>query len=418
MAGAGPIGIGTRPRRLAGVILRMRHHTTRPAAHATRRGAWTWVLLCAAVATCGAAAGAEPEPQAAKRARLTLPILKGAPALDGDLSDAFWGAAAVTGRFVNPDTGQPATASTVAKVAATSEALYLGFLCLDAQPKERLEIRLYPMAAFGPSAAAPTETTPKGAPPKGKAKVSAKPVAPDWRRCVRIAVSTVAKPRVRGATTRVSAAWRRLAGGVTVEVRIPLKGLVPKSLLPRRGDLWAANLARRSGDTSSFWSCPRDVTDPMAAAGSWVFGAASLLANGGAELWRQGAPKGWRLEALPPRKVLATRDWGGAIEGTTACRVIYRGRLMVRPALRVALRPGAMYRLSVALHVQPGSSVPVTATLSAAPSKAGRFQPAAQPMRVDMPFRAKADFAAPALTLVGKRGAVVIDDFRLEMMRP
>lgn len=336
-------------------------------------------------------------PAADDGASLTVPLRDAGPTLDGDIGEAFWRRSAATGLFLEADSGKPARRRVVARVGATGDALYVAFIALGAVDEaDRFRVDLYPFAAFAP--------VPK--PAKGEA-----PIDPAKR--VRCVLSPDGQARLQGLPGRVAAAGRRLPGGVVLEARIPLDALGP--LRPRRGDLWQANLGM-TGDAEAWWSLAPG-PKPRTRAGRWWFGARNLIPNGGFEAWRGLQPKGWVLEADRVgrgRASSALREGDAVVEGKTALRAVYRGKLSLRPAGPIPVRKGAAYQLTAALWAQPAPATKVEIEVSAAPSKARRFRPPRENVRVCMPFVARAGEARVAVTVRGARGAIVLDDVRLE----
>ena len=332
---------------------------------------------------------------------LVVPLRGAGPRVDGDLGETFWRESAVTGFLLHAKSGEPTPRKAIARVGATRDAVYVAFIVLGAvDGAERFRVDLYPFAAF------PRQRRPR----KGKA-----PTDPAKRlRCI-IAPSGAA--RIVGGKGRPEAASRRLPGGSVLEVRIPLDGLGP--MRPRRGDLWQANLAL-AGDEEALWSLDPGPA-PDTRAGRWWFGERNLVPNGGFERWQGLRPKGWILETPAGehgRRPMALREGDAVVEGKTALRAVYRKRLTLRPAEPIPLRKGAAYRLTLALWAQPAPTTKVEVELSAAPSRIRRFRPPPENVRVSMPFVARADEARLAVTVIGARGAIVLDDVVLEAILP
>ena len=350
--------------------------------------------IALALALVGAAACAMAQ---AGQARTTAPIHRLGPKVDGFLSDPFWDDAGVTSRFIARGSAEPASPATVAKLAATHDALYVGFVCADLEPQEVVVVELAPYAAL---------------PLDGAARPGAS------RGVVRLVAGVDGSVKALCGKAKATCAVQRLKGGGTFEIRVPFAGLVPQHLAPRRGDLWAANFRRNQGEDADMWAVP---TEKRPVAGTIAFAGANLMENGGAEAWEKMRPKGWSLVNWADGKstrAMCLREPQLAVEGQMACRVLYRGKLEVRPAGRLALRKGALYRLSLTLTLQPDPGTKAVATLSAAPNKTGTFTPPNGALQVDMPFRAKADHAEPAVIVCGRSGAAIIDNFRMEMVLP
>jgi hypothetical protein len=105
------------------------------------------IALTAAVlsATAGAAsaqdsigprAAADRDRTAARRILLAAPAAQGAPVLDGRLDDAAWAAATPATDFVvyQPNSGEPASQRTEARVVYDDRAIYVGFRMYDTSP--------------------------------------------------------------------------------------------------------------------------------------------------------------------------------------------------------------------------------------------------------------------------------------------
>jgi hypothetical protein len=78
-----------------------------------------------------------PAPSADGRRALSPPRAETAPHLDGLLDEAVWQTAAVATGFLQqrPATGQPASQATDVRVLYTADALYLGFVCAQSDPR-------------------------------------------------------------------------------------------------------------------------------------------------------------------------------------------------------------------------------------------------------------------------------------------
>jgi len=367
-------------------------------------------FTCGAVRRCGAlyvlAAGVlfAAAWARAEAPRLVIPVNAGAPRVDGDLDEAFWAGAALTGRFADAASGEEAEPAVMARVASGPEAIYVAFVCERAAEGERLAVELAPDAAFAPAG--------------GEAGEGAAEAARDAPRVVRVVVTLRGEVSVEGAGLKATAGVRLLPGGAAVEVRIPFEGLVAADRTPRGGDLWAAELKRMSGDRTAVWARSGGEALPR---GDWVFVAQNLLGDGGFEKWDKGRPVGWEITVPGPEKprpAPVARETDLAVEGEAACRVLYREKAEVRPAAKPVLRNGACYALSLVICLQPDPATQARATLSAAPHKTRDFDAPIEITRAAMPFRAQADHVEPAFVISGKSGAVIIDDFRLEMTRP
>jgi len=364
----------------------------------------SWGAVLAALLCGTAAAGGEAE-------RIVVPIAETGPVLDGDMGEAFWQKAGVTRRFVGSGTGRPSEPPSFAKVATGPKALFVAFVCLEGVEGEPFLIELDPRVAFGAGESA-DEPADRADDPEQKP-----PLSRAYRR-IRVTARLDGQSEVQGAGPKAVAAAKALPGGMTVEVRLPYEAITGSDLVPRRGDLWAANLRRGLGEKETAWMRPTEKGPPP---GDWVFGEANFIANGDAEEWAKRAPVGWTLTNRIGEKetaAVAFRETDIVVGGSRAVRVRYRDRLAVRPSARIPLRPGANYCLSALLLFRPAPGTKVTPTFSAAPSKTRAFDAPDEVVRVRMPFRAEAPHVEPALIVEGMGGVVFIDDFRLEMVRP
>ncbi|HRU06989.1 MAG TPA: hypothetical protein P5137_14580, partial [Candidatus Brocadiia bacterium] len=277
----------------------------------------TAACLMAAV-LLGAPAQSQPEEPPAPR-RLVLPRLLTPPRIDGRLDDPCWLAATPTEQFLDP-AGQPGSPHTIARAGFTGDALLIGFVCLQTHDEETLEIELYPLGPL------PTPTPAEGAAAGEEATLEepAPTVGQTHARRIRISLPINAAPTATGANVKVQAAFQRLKGGYTAEIAVPMQDISTKGFTPIAGDLWLANLRRRTAQTSLAWSVGAEPTstqnDEEKAfhnAGEWTFEAPNLIANGGAEDWENVTPKGWLIEVPGVGRAPASRDEDSAIEGQT-----------------------------------------------------------------------------------------------------
>lgn len=377
---------------------------------------------------------------AAPAGRLVAPLLAEGPGADGALGAEFWNKSASTGLFVRPGTGERAQPPVMARVAAAGNAVLFAFSGTGSPDGAAFTIRLWPRAAFGtgtnreaepdgegdPAEEGQVAPEPAGnnAPQPGDAPgeddkprpATAGPLGPAF--IIRVDGKGAVQVEGEGTSAKAVAALR--PGGYSLEVSIEL----PEGFRPLPGDMWLASVERTAGGRG-VWLLPPDearaapVEIPAPATPAQLFfGRSNLLDNGGFEDWQRGGPTGWALEGPEGAKAVAFPERNRVFEGRAACRVLYRKSAQVRHPRPIALRKGAHYQLRLAIWALPDPGDAPEAELAAAPHKARTFTPPQGLAVVTMPFRAEEGHAEVSLTVRGSSGAVVIDDFRLEMALP
>ena len=285
-----------------------------------------------------------------------------APVIDGKFDDASWQHAGRCAPFLVAGGDEPARQQTGVRIVFTTEALYLAFECKDSEivstPRKHGDKVWYDdcVEVF---------FSPERKPDKVHHFVVNVDGARTWKR----ADERKYKPGVSW-----KAATQKSADGWTAEIEIPFKSFLVDRLRPRRGDLWGMKLTRedyaaaggRAVEMSSWTAIGKNFSDPSAF-GDLVFESRNLLANGGAEIDKDGdnLPDGWRFRI---------QGQDGFVDRPPNVRLDETARAEGRRSLRVArgdgnhtyitfepvdLKPGVPHQFSVKLRlVLPNGALP------------------------------------------------------------
>ncbi len=163
-----------------------------------------------------------------------VPLLPAGPKLVGDLSDPLWQQAVRVGGFVDIDTGAPERVPTEACLLATTESLYVGFVCHEPAMDKLV-----------------TETSGHEGPVRNDdcaVIILDPPNGRTW--CIEVAINSAGVHadvkhtplgRDTGYSSGVESKARRLADRWTCEAVIPYDDLGSE---PQPGEVWGLNLGR------------------------------------------------------------------------------------------------------------------------------------------------------------------------------